>query len=90
MHVGVRHQSPLTYLTAPKRMSPAEPTRMPLCFTAQGRAKDPEPIEALEKLKKVTTSLHAILCGGGREEREEGDVDMNKSEGEREEGAPVS
>ena len=27
---------------------------------------------------------------GGGEEREEGDVDMNKCEGEREEGAPVS
>lgn len=45
------------YLAMPSRATPAAPTNTPAFMMPQGRAKLPEPMLALAKLKNVATSL---------------------------------
>lgn len=56
------HKYP-AYLAIASRAIPVEPTRTPACNMAQGRAKLPDPILDLTKLKNVAILLQAKIRG---------------------------
>jgi len=46
-----------THLITPRNTKPNDPISTPLWRIAHGNANEPDPMEALEKLKNVATAL---------------------------------